>query len=280
MTKIKYIIFIAIFLSTTYFTLATTRYVSLDGGNISPYTNWAAAATNIQTAIGAAAAGDTVIVSNGIYETGSTTIYGSMKNRIAINKAITVKSLYGPETTIIKGAGPIGNNAIRAVYAGANAKLDGFTITAGHTLNTGDGDQEQSGGGIWCESSATISNCIITGNSAYNAGGGINHGHFYYCIISNNTASSFGGGANDASIYYSTFTDNNSSGDGGGMYNSDLFNCLLIDNYASVMGGGGYGGNLNNCAITENTAGSQGGGTTYSRCCTTPPTSRIRKYYR
>ena len=45
---------------------ADTHYVSLDGGNVSPYTNgWTSAARNIQDALGKAANGDTVLVSNG-----------------------------------------------------------------------------------------------------------------------------------------------------------------------------------------------------------------------
>src|SRR5438309_624226 len=60
---------------------ATDYYVSPNGGNISPFADWATAATNIQDAIDAASAGDIVWVTNGIYCTGGSFL-GGMSNRI------------------------------------------------------------------------------------------------------------------------------------------------------------------------------------------------------
>ena len=50
--------------------LAETRYVSLSGGHVPPFTNWVDAATNIQAAIDVASDGDTVLVTNGVYDSG------------------------------------------------------------------------------------------------------------------------------------------------------------------------------------------------------------------
>ena len=50
---------------------AVDRYVSLTGGHVPPFTSWADAATNIQIAIDAAAAGDVIWVTNGIYNVGA-----------------------------------------------------------------------------------------------------------------------------------------------------------------------------------------------------------------
>ena len=67
-----------------------THYVSLAGGNTSPYTNWATAAHAIQDCVddGAVLPGDVVVVSNGWYETGSRTnsYCGNVTNRVVVDK--------------------------------------------------------------------------------------------------------------------------------------------------------------------------------------------------
>ena len=55
--------------------------------------------------------------------------------------------------------------------------LIGFTVANGATRSAGNSSRERSGGGIWCaSSSAVVSNCVLTGNSANNAGGGMYSG--------------------------------------------------------------------------------------------------------
>jgi len=129
---------------------AGTLCVSLESTNpVVPYATWATAATNIQHAVDAAGTGDTVLVTNGVYAVGE-----KDGNRVTITNSIRLESVNGPLGTTIDGGG-----IERCVYLGANVVLSGFTLTNGYA-----GD----GGGLYCEAaSAVVSNCTLTGNSAY-----------------------------------------------------------------------------------------------------------------
>ncbi len=212
---------------------------------ISPYTNWTTAATNIQDAIDASVAGDLVLVSNGTYNVGARIVYGASSNRVVINKAITVESLSGPASTIIAGFhSPTAAPQIRCAYLTNGAALFGFTLTNGSGRTAGDPTNEESGGGVWCEStSAIISNCVLIASAANNVGGGAYQGTFYNCTLSNNIAGARGGGA----------------------FASILNNCLVSSNRAAQSAGGGAAfGTLSNCLLTFNATANNGGGTYFS----------------
>src|SRR3954463_6068797 len=82
---------------------ATTHYVNLSNPSpATPYTIWSTAATNIQDAVDASSAGDLILVSNGIYNVGSRTTVDPTPCRVVINKPVTVRSVNGPQSTIIE----------------------------------------------------------------------------------------------------------------------------------------------------------------------------------
>src|SRR5215831_13337321 len=85
--------------------LAGTHCVDVNSANPTPpYTNWATAATNIQDAVGAAAAGDEIVVTNGTYATGGRTAGTNLlSNRVMIDKTLTLRSINGPLFTIVSG---------------------------------------------------------------------------------------------------------------------------------------------------------------------------------
>ena len=124
-------------------------YVKLNNQTpVAPYDTWAKAATNIQDAIDAASPGALILVTNvpgpshyqtnaiTIYQTGGRVVHGSLTNRVAIYKPVTVESVNGPSVTFIKGNPTINDNAVRGVYMTNGAALIGFTITGGGTTWT------------------------------------------------------------------------------------------------------------------------------------------------
>jgi hypothetical protein len=238
------------------------RYVSLTSVNpVSPYSDWSVAATNIQDAIDAATNGDFVLVTNGVYQTGGRVVYGGMTNRVALTKAVTVLSVNGPAVTWIQGSHSVNTNAVRCAYLTNGATLAGFTLTNGATRNIGDSLHEWNGGGAWCESSsATLSNCVVAGNSAYNNAGGIWSGTVMNSLVVSNVAPTSGGGIYGSVVVGSALVGNTvGRGNGGAAYNGALTNCSIIGNVAG-NGGGVANSTLYNCVVASNVVVTAGGG--------------------
>ena len=223
----------------------------------------------IQAGIDAAVSGaDEVVVAPGTY------------NEIIDlkGKAITVRSSGGAAVTTIDATlapDPGDGKPVVRCDNGETAAtvLDGFTITGG----TGDtaASAVPVGGGMFNNlSSATVANCIFTGNSAKNGSDMSNTNEssptVINCTFSTNITAdsgSQGGGmynkdGSNPTVIDSTFIGN-SSQDGGAMsigYDSSpvVTNCTFSGNTAS--GGGGmsiYDGIpiVTNCLFSENTGG-------------------------
>lgn len=233
--------------------------VNGSGNNsIAPYSSWAAAAINIQDAIAASVAGDVVLVTNGLYNSGGESTDGQITNRVCIDRGILVQSVNGPAVTVIQGAwDPTSTNgpgAVRCIWMTNNAILSGFTIAGGATrAGSPSGTIAMYGGGILAESTnSTISGCILVTNMAslwgggvYAAGNGLHAAHttLINCkLIGNQAVGTYG-----------------INGNGGGAYNCNLQNCILLNNVAeNGSGGGAYNCNLKNSALIANSAYSYG----------------------
>lgn len=258
----------AVFLNSGF---ADSHYVSTNSPfPTPPYTNWETAATSIQDAIDTSETGDTVWVTNGTY------------CAITVDKAIALKSMNGPETTIIRGSTTNGE-ATGCATLSDGSLLDGFTLRDGHSTAYDHGDHYD-GGGAYCTSTNVIlTNCIITANFGDMAGG-VYKGTLYNCMISENTATYYagaggtsrsilyycvlagndgisGGGAQGGELHFCEIRDNSSYYWGGGTYGSVAYNCIYRGNFVSKLGGGAGYGSLYNCLITENTSADGGGGT-------------------
>lgn len=247
---------------------ASTRYVDLNSTNpVAPYASWATASTNIQVALDAAGVGDVVLVTNGTYSVGGRVVVKGISSRVSVEKALTLTSVNGPDTTFIVGAGRTGGY-LRGVYLTNGAVLAGFTITNGTT-------SEQSfslGGGVYCQSTnCQVTNCVLIGNSA-GYGAGVYQGTLLNCTLFGNTAAVVGGGAYQSVLEGCAVAGNNSTQGGGGVANSLLSNCTLTGNAAGTSGGGAYQSTLNNCINYYNTAPTDPNatGSTLNYCCTTP----------
>jgi hypothetical protein len=238
------------------------HYVAPGSTNpVPPFLSWSTAATNIQDAVDAATVSGAVVwVADGTYAAGARPA-GSVTNRLAVTKPLAVRSVNGPESTIIQGylvpGTTNGAGGICCVYLTNGASLSGFTLTNG-------------AGGVRCESTnATISNCVIARNVAFGDGGGAYRGTLNDCTLAGNSAIYSGGGANGSMLNNCTLVGNSvrdvwcvieggfgpgyCSG-GGGASSSTVNSCTLIGNFAFV-GGGIASGILNDCIVTGNSGG-------------------------
>jgi len=234
----------------------TSRYVAPKNGNpIAPYTSWETAAQTIQDAIDVAFPGDEVVVTNGIYQSGGRAIQGTMTNRVVVIKPLMVRSVNGPDVTIIRGEQASdttnGAGAVRCVYLTNQATLVGFTLTNGSTLTQGY-SEEISGGGLWSASRmVVVSNCVLLGNTGRSSGGAFS-GTLKNCLLVGNSSDG-GGGATSSTLIDCTLRRNSGGNGGGGALSSILINCTVAENSAS-RGGGASGSTLTNCVLKGNRA--------------------------
>ncbi len=223
----------------------------------------------IQSAVTAAANGDTVLVAAGTYS-------GPGNRDIDFGgKSLTVTSSAGAASTIIDCGGTAssdgsGNHRGFYIHSGETAAvINGFTVKNGYTIYTSNDPNGGLGGIAILDSNAEVRNCVISGNTAktgydsngfsYNgAGGGCYNSNgtitLMGCTVSGNTADSSGGIEND------DFNNNNSI---------MLTKCLVSDNRSNTGLGGGVTDfivrnngsiTLTDCTISGNTTPGNGGG--------------------
>ena len=214
---------------------ADTLFVCPGSTNpVPPFTNWVTAATNFQQAVNAAAAGDEVVVTNGVY------------GAVNVDKPLLLRSVNGPQATIIDAV-----RQSRCAYLANGTRLSGFWLRHGAA--------DVFGGGVFCASlDVFLTNCVITDNIVYTnfdgsvtgSGGGVYGGTLYNCLVVSNSAAVSGGGAIASTLYNCTVTGNHAGRYGGGVYGSAATNCIVYSNTA-VLPYGNYGlVQLDHCCTT------------------------------
>lgn len=227
-----------------------------------------------------AAAGDDIIVFSSLFDTPQTIVLSGSEIVLGSNGSITIN---GPGADLLTIDG---NQTSRIFSTGANvvASIDGVRLTRGNgagALNTGRGGAIYNVGGT-----LTISNSIITGNTAAN-GGGLNNAasaspsvpanlFLDNCVVSNNTSTSSGGGMQNFSTSFVTITNSSfignsggsTTGGGGGQFNGGvrITNSTFANNSAPTGPGGGFQSNgtlgtvITNVTVSGNTSSTNGGG--------------------
>ncbi len=257
--------------SRTWYVDASRPDDSGDGGA------WVTAKRTLQAAVDLAWDGDIVRVTNGVYDAGSALTPGeTLTNRVAIDKAVILESVNGPDVTSIVGApDPSGGNgngaaAVRCVFIDRGGTIRGFTLTNGYTDVVGS-DHRCAGGGLFLYD-GIASNCVIRGNHGYRGAGlclSYGTGTVVDCTVAHNTAESWGGGimitGDDGLVDRCRVTDNTSAY-GGGLYHyqgGTVRNTLIARNAATDKGGGinfDSAGRAENATVVSNSAATYGGG--------------------
>jgi hypothetical protein len=240
--------------------LAATWYVSPSGNDVNNGTSWALAKQSIQAAVDVATGQDLILVTNGVYSP-------IFVDKATLLPSLTIQSVNGPAVTTIDGGG-----VSRCVELASDVTLSGFTLTNGFA---------SIGGGVYMHGGGTVTNCVISGNTATSDGGGAYvttpDGHAALARVVNSTirgniAYDRGGGAflvrglSSGTLQNSIISDNLSSEGGGVLVGNGCFvrNCLIMGNAAAATYGGGvtvqFGGRLENSTIVGNTANTTGGG--------------------
>jgi hypothetical protein len=246
-----------------------------------------AAYTDIQSALDAAADGDTVLVKPGEYVIRQPLTFNRTPSPSgAPAKNLILKSENGPGGTTIRLSAPIGYSlyddlgervAVVAFEAAESeaSRLEGFTITGGKEFRSG------VGGGVYCgpESSPVIANCRVTGNRGYeeaNCGGIVIREAsptVIGCTIDDNSTGydvDLGGGIvlygpSSASIVDCVIARNSSMSEGGGIScgpgsSPRITRCTIVDNQGSgILCDHNSSPVIEGCTIERNAGGWQGG---------------------
>jgi hypothetical protein len=242
--------------------------------------SWDTAKATIQAAFDTAAPDDEIWVKAGTY---------AITSQIQVNKSVGIYGGFAGDETERSQRDWAGNtttingqDSTRILQITEEPTIDGFTLTNGRS-SVGWGGGAVSIGGLGSrDKTATISNCIISGNTAYAnpigaeayKGGGaifveLGDPVFVNCLITNNSTNAYGGATNlyGGSPQFTNCTiSKNTALMGGGLYlqgvytvlNARFYNCIVSGNTGTtdandvkVKSGGDEPQGSNNCCSVQ-----------------------------
>lgn len=243
-------------------------WVDCNGRSDSPNGSESAPYRSIQSAVDAAAEGDTVKVRPGVYDAGETAGPGGTLARVVIDKAITLESTDGKDRTFVigqKGNGPDGTGAgaVRCVVIcnGAAAVVKGFTLADGHAsgrnndyeasfggcvLMTGNARNAAATAAYQANAQAFVVDSTVRDGSALR-GGNVAGGNLVRCLVANGTAASSGCGSYNANSYLSVYIENGGAVNAGAIYGGTHVSATVQQSAGRFFAG--YGVSCFNCVF-------------------------------
>lgn len=240
---------------------AADYYVATNGSDTGTHDRWSYAYTNIQDALNTATNGDTIYLAGHTFALTTQLVWSARTNvtirgGFAASNDLDVPGVYDPQQWPARITRASGNIRLMLIGGVSDSRLEGVVFTGGSIPYPGSGV----GGGLYISTSTnlSISDCMITNNSVGDSGAA-NGGGLYLsgssvtlsnCVISGNTAAGGGNGtANGGGIAVisgtlrimdSVISVNLCSGVyselGGAIYNAGtliMSNCLVRGNSAA-----------------------------------------------
>ncbi|MFI5455528.1 MAG: beta strand repeat-containing protein, partial [Isosphaerales bacterium] len=191
---------------------------------------------------------------------------GLLQGPLALTNQSDMTTIQGPGAALLFISGS-NQSQVFQVASGVTASFSNLTITKGVAVSEG--------GGLYNLGTLSLTDCTISGNSAFNGAGLYNERtlNLYGCTVSNNTATANAGGldnAGTATVTDCTFSHDSGGAKGGGVDSSpnSKYPAILTLTGCTVSGNsGGAGGGLFNygqatltdCSLSGNTADEGGG---------------------
>lgn len=205
-----------------------------------PVDRYVEAGEDLQEAINAATAGDTVFVVAGTF-TGNFTMKEGVNVSGGWNEDFTAQTDYA---TILDA-----NNTGRVITQ--TAAFSTLTIWENLTIQNGNDATSTGGGGAWLDRLGQLKHCLICNNTTTGYGGGVGHnvtaaathGEVVVtdCIVRYNKSGKQGGGVRVGATVENSLVERNISGaDGAGVYlqHGCVRNCVIRLNHSTGNAGG------------------------------------------